>query len=1046
MGGALFDPNTGYLTKAVKSFMDHYMPIEHTVDRVLGILKIDKKNKHYDSLHAYVKAHILYGVGHANMEELELRFVEPLKDAMRKHGITPGKFGRYLIARMAPGRNIHVDKILARGLAQADNAEERARWQENISKKKGVGSGIPTEEALARVKKLEADPQFRAFLKDSSKPLERYYDMVKNDLDGRVQFGLIEDAERIRMTKAASEFDWKGNTDFMLSDKYSYAPLVGFLGQTGKMLEKEDILETILGGKGVAGAGTGGRGLSQASAQHITKGAFGRPSEPDENQVLAQAFHQVSGGMIRGQRNEVAQSFGQLKDVMEKVISDGTLFGEKVDDATRALINKEHEELFDVNWEMRDGKKVPLELTDMFEEAFVTEEKEETEGALPLKIRRLKPQYSTDPRYFTYRVDGKPVLIKFSEKPRATALAESLNHLRYEALKNPAMKGINWGTKFIAKMVTTYNVSFVLGNFFRDYLTAYINLTEDEKQEIVGEALSPKKIAHFMKGIWQAENMRTKGTLPDNLSMEALKGMSPSEAQKDPVTAYLFAKAHGAKVGMFRHETVAQIIRRMDKDLKGGKWLGSDATMKKGWKNITDFVENANMMVENSIRISSFWAAINSGRSTQEAADISRNATVDFNRKGNLTQNMNAFYMFFGASMTSMHRMHKAIMRRGGYGSRKAMTLYAQLAGFSALLNFLNRILSDDDDDKEGELPFYDRVTPFLRDTHMHLPIPGWMTPDGEKRSLTIPVALGWTFPWTVGQVSMDMATRVVTGKGGEGPTSAFGRLMDSGQTAFNPIGSAGDWLTMLIPTVGMPVAEIGLNQNFMGQEIVKKDGKFNLPSPAYTRERDKTLGVFKNLSESLNSMMGGSATTQGNWMFPLGVDPLDAEKGRPFDLSGSEMEHFVRGYLGGPFDMVASLFGGGHALFSDLEDFKPEKIPGVRRFYRGKPSSYTTGRRFYGLRERVLLAKKELESAIARKDTAHATSVKRNYRSLLALKNAVNGMDNYLAQQRRDKRKVTASKISDSLKKQQLDKLEDNRIEKMLQLLAKANKLKLDT
>lgn len=1011
------------------SFVDQYLPIEYAVERMTSLMGIKPGTAEYDDVNTYAKAHINFGVGHAQMEELQLRHFEPMKDAMVRHGVTNEQFGEYLLARAAPGRNRHIAKKMRRGLAAASDAS-RPEWEALVARFKDErgndnGSGMTEKVAIDTVKRMESDPQFVEFLKDSFNPLGNFYEMHQNDLALRVKAGLIGESEQKAMTKAASEFSWAGTSAFAQKG-YAYAPMVGFEGETNTVLEQEEILEVIMGGLGVGS----GKGFTQPTAKHLSKAAMGRKGTADPRLVLPQSFQQVSEGMIRSQRNSVAQSFGHLHDMMREIKLNGVnLEGEKVSEDMRKLVVQEYdslfEDLYDKDGNIQDERQVSYDTS-----VDVAELSENP--ALPLKITTLTPEFSTNPRVFAYRHEGEVIYVKFRDNAKATNLAASLRNMRYKTLGSPISKGFNAVTKWISRVVTTWNVSFVTANFVRDYLSAAINLNEDDKAVFAKDALNPKNILHAMKGIWKAERAKSKGRLPQVDNM-ALRDMDPTEAAKDPVTAYLFAKAHGAKVGMFRHDTVGEHLKRLDDDLGKRKFDVKSAVDKGPLKYMANLVEDTNAMVENSIRISTFWAAINAGRSTQEAADASRNATVDFNVGGSLKQGMNAYFMFFGASMASMRRMKKTLDRRGGPMSPKALKLYAKLIGASVFFNVLSRALTADDAE-EGEEPYLDRVTPHLRDTNATLTIPGFMTSDEKPRTLTSPVALGWSWFWALGQNISDLAFNVMSdGKEGSGPLEAGMRMWNATETAFNPIGGSGSLWTMATPTALKPMMEIATNRNFMDQQIVREDGKYDLPSPAYTRDPEKTPKALTNLSEAMNRMMGGDEVTPGDWLGnPLG---RDSELTR-FDLSGSEMGHLL-GYLGGLKDFGMMFFEGGQAIFDEASGFRPEKVVGLRRFYRGTAADFGTVHRFYDLRERVKGAEAKIENA---EDATERAAAKRDFGNLIKLGPTIKKIDNYLGNYRRLKKK--AGSLTGKEKKQQLDKLEESRIKHMLKALAAAHGL----
>ena len=155
---------------------------------------------------------------------------------------------------------------------------------------------------------------------------------------------------------------------------------------------------------------------------------------------------------------------------------------------------------------------------------------------------------------------------------------------------------------------------------------------------------------------------------------------------------------------------------------------------------------------------------------------------------------------------------------------------------------------------------------------------------------------------------------------------------------------------------------------------------------------------------------------------------------------SGSQMEHLGRSYLGGVMDFVTMFFAGGNAIVDEAADFRLEKLVGVKRFYRGSATDYLTVQRFYGLRERVKLAEKELKK---NPDKTEVAAFKKQYGGILSLGRHISKTDKFLNKYRRLKEK--AGELVGKEKKQQLDKLEDDRVKHMLKVLVLARNLDIN-
>ena len=216
-------------------------------------------------------------------------------------------------------------------------------------------------------------------------------------------------------------------------------------------------------------------------------------------------------------------------------------------------------------------------------------------------------------------------------------------------------------------------------------------------------------------------------------------------------------------------------------------------------RHAVDTFDSINTAVENTVRMSAFWSAIENGRTVHEAANISRNVTVDFNQKGTMTQTFGAFFVFFGASMNSMDRMIQTFHKRGLKGSRN---LIGGIVLASMLVNLFNRLIDDDEDEDE---PGYDRISSYRRDTTALISMPG----KENTGYVGIPLALGYNMFWTMGQTAMDVFAKYAMGRGGSGPMDFMSRNMAATLNSFNPIGGAGLGTLILL-------ARKKPNQNFL--------------------------------------------------------------------------------------------------------------------------------------------------------------------------------------------------------------------------------------
>ena len=449
-----------------------------------------------------------------------------------------------------------------------------------------------------------------------------------------------------------------------------------------------------------------------------------------------------------------------------------------------------------------------------------------------------------------------------------------------------------------------------------------------------------------------------------------------------------------------------------------------------------------NTAVENSIRASTFWAAIKDGRSDDEAAHISRNVTVDFNQKGNLTQTFGALYVFFGASVNSMHRFYRTLSRRTRL---QRAALIGGMASASLIVNLFNRLMDDDEDE---EIPDYDTISTYKRDTNFILPVPAGL-PDffnDEKDTgyFSLPLPLGYNLFWTMGQVMGDMVAKNVFNRGGMGFFGSATRVQESFLNAFNPVGGA-SLITAAFPTAVTPLVELYANKNFMSKPIRYADRPFEVPKPAHMQDPRSTPDHWTKLSRSINEFMGGSDDVKGSLAGMMGKNPLyyNSDEDIEFDISGNQMKHLLYGYLGGPGQIADTLFGG---MFSaakgDLSVKNIGDIPVANRFMRATTYGSATRNSFLNLRDATKNAEKVMKSAKILGAKAYTTAMNDN-KKLLQLSSQISAFDKQKNKMRRLKKQIEGSKaLSDEQKTQRVDELQKKELNLMVTVIKKAQAL----
>ena len=997
-----------------------------------------------DAIDVHGKWHQYYGKGYNTVEQSQIQFIEPIKDAMAKHGVTNSMLGEYLLARAAPSRNMHLKTMYEAELKTLEKDSKEYKSLKKMLDERGDSlSGINTKDAVDRIKEMESEDPIKNFILDENNPLQLFYDMNRQALELKRDSGLIQEEGDINEAKAMilamSKYNINNISKARMKDNYNYAPMQGFEGETEKLYDNEMAYEAV--GKSSTSAG---RGWDQPKHAFLQNGAFGRTNTnvaPDPNTVFAAAQSQYFDAAIRSHKNEVSNAFGKVYELMRAIAYP--------DDGTGIPNIELPNELKNLSPDIK--KKVKAEFDQIFEKEFkelntkkdyeVQEKDIEVDGkkvdGLKMVRRTLSTKFQNDPYVFVYRKEGVPYYIKFKGEPGAR-MAASLKNLRYESLPR-ILQLINKMTRFMAQMFTSLNPAFIIPNFIRDVGTTAIHLSEDDKKNMIGKTLSGKRLGKFMKAIFKVEQSLSKGeNIKTDLDVNEANAMQLLR-EGDHQKMYQFAKQAGAKIGYFRHKSIPELIDDV-KNNKSADKKGAIARL----KSVTQTIESMNSAVENSIRMSAFWSAIETGRSVHQAASISRNVTVDFNQKGNLTQAFGSLFVFFGASTNSAHRFARTLHKRGKAGSAK---LIGGIVAASFLVALFNRLIDDDD---EEEMPDYDTITSYKRDTNLLLPLPGNIPGLKDKTGrdtgyFGIPIPLGYNVFWALGQTAADFFAKYYSDRGGAGGMEFFTRNLEAGLNAFNPIGGA-TLQTALVPTAGKPIVEMYANKNFMGTEIRKSDVPYEAPKPAHMMDQKRTQQHWTDLSRFINETLGGNDEIKGSIGGLFGGNPLlsSEDSDYRFDLSGSEMEHLALGYLGGPGQIINMFFGDGvYPAIDDKEyNFDINKMPVVNRFIRTSTYGSATRRSYYQIREAAMIAKKAVEAA-KKKGGAEFATMQKNQKPLIDIMPQIKAMDGKRSKLRDMKNKIENSKtFTKSQKMQRIEELERKELNMITAVIKKAQSL----
>jgi hypothetical protein len=516
-------------------------------------------------------------------------------------------------------------------------------------------------------------------------------------------------------------------------------------------------------------------------------------------------------------------------------------------------------------------------------------------------------------------------------------MAASLKSLDTESL-GTVMSIVAKGTRWFANVNTQYNPIFAAVNLIRDVGSAQFNLTTTPlagKQAQVTAGIFPA-----MRGIFKVLRAERGGEVGGDSAMEkAFREFRQEGGQ----TGYRDALA--------RKESEQSIVDDM---LKKSTLSGNAL---KAMKSVFGALSDFNDTLENSIRLSAYLQASKPksegglGLSKQQAAVIAKNLTVNFDKKGQISANVNALYAFFNASVQGTARLATTLTGPKG----KA------IIGGGILLGSMQAILLAAAGFRDDEPPEFVKQRNFI--------IP---TPDGNY--LTIPYPLGFNLLPNLGRLTTEFMI-----SGGKNPAKKTGDLLGSAADALSPIGSSGMSLQTIAPTVLDPLAAIEANKDAFGRPIYKKDQATN-PTPGYLRSRENASEMSKGISYFLNMASGGTKYSKG-FVSPTG-DEID----------------YVIGQVTGGLGREIMKTGQTIKAAGTGEDLPAYRVPLLGRFYGETESNAAEAQRFYNNITRMADHENEIKGRIKNKESV-ATYYRDNpaarlYQQANTVENQINALN----------------------------------------------------
>jgi hypothetical protein len=630
----------------------------------------------------------------------------------------------------------------------------------------------------------------------------------------------------------------------------------------------------------------GGIGATGSSKGFGVRGAFSKRamgSEKEVQDILGNLIAQRERALIRAEKSRVGQALYGLAltnpnpDLWLPVNPDAIKSRDALVGELQSLGYKDAAQIADNLMEEPKSRYISKEKK-QFIDPDTGLPMQVTEESVKLKLDNLK---RFGDNVFPVRINGKDRYIFFNKNdPRALRMVHSLMNLDADSLGD--IEGvIAKATRWFASVNTQYNPIFGVVNLIRDIGGATLNLSTTP---LAGDqAKVNKNVIPAMRGIL-------------NVLRDERKGKTDTSGKW--AKAFQDFREQGGQTGyrdsLIRTDEEKQIVEREINKMKSGN-------TKKAFYAVVGALSDFNDMMENSIRVSAYMAALDKGLSKQKAAILAKNLTVNFDKKGQLSARINAYFAFFNASVQGTARLAKTLkgpkgkaIIGGGIAVGAAQAVLLAMAGF--------------DDDEPPE---------FVRERNFIIPLP-------DGKFLTIPYPLGFNVLPNVGRLTTEFVL-----SGGKDPGKKVTALMSSVVDAFSPVGGSELSLQTISPTVLDPMVAIATNQDAFGRPIYKKDQATN-PTPGYLRSRENASEVSKNIAYFLNLASGGSKYSKGY------VSP-----------TGDEIDYLIGQVTGGVGRELIKTEQTAKAAITG-EELPAYRIPLVGRFYGETQSNAAESQRFY--------------------------------------------------------------------------------------------------
>lgn len=807
----------------------------------------------------------------ARLEDAKKRMIEPLMAKLAKSGHSMEELSSLLHAMHAEERNAIVAKI-------------------NPDMPDG-GSGMTNADANAILDKYKGNKELHAMARWARR-------IARATLDLKLAYGLTDEETYTTLTEVYENYvPLKGDGE--------YGPKVK--RAMGHDEREEHILENIArdyeqavvsGEKNLARQALLSMVLENPDPELWTVGV-----PPKGRYVAGQSFNVYKN-------NEVVASFQTAAQANAWVNGRTDNYATYTIEIERGKFTVE-----------RDGKPVAYLDSHSKAEKYIDTIKEQA-GKLTIRptgeqVREfVKPLQNNEVMVY---VEGKPVRIQIIGDDKLAAQLRPLN----AGQMNPILEFMRGTNRWLSKVYTGYNPAFIIKNTARDAMTGTINIMGNE-----GAAVAAKAWAKYPASL-------------KALTVYAATGKMPAGEMGKMLQEY---RQHGGKTGasyMSDLEEQGKNLQRMFDDAYGAKGYLADgkagkAALIAGRKivgGMAHSIEVLNQATENALRLALYTTMRQQGSSAGEAAQAAKSVTVDFDRKGAMSPELGAIYLFFNPAVQGTANALKTLFK----GAKKEQAWMA-LGALSALGFYAASSGMDDDKDRWLGEGWESRAKNMMFNIGGH--------------TIKVPVSLEFA-PFYAFGVAMAEAKR-----GAQSKMATAGHVVSSFIDAYFPLqgvfnsesdNHAMDAAMATVPTMLKPGVQIAANRNSFGSQVV--------PENEFTKDRPDNLKMFRGTKGTAYDAAAQGIAKVGE---PTGAGTYENDITK---VSPETLKLLWRTYTGGLGQFITDTGGLANVAAQDGTNLETADVPIVKDFV--KPNNVNAIRgRFYDLTKEARASITEFEQA----------------------------------------------------------------------------------